>query len=316
MRTLHFTVPKSDDGKKVLHFLKKSAGLSTKLIRRLKVEENGILLNGKPTRTVDLLSAGDLLTLHLPEDKEMVSYEGFDPDSLDILYEDEDIIVINKPAGMAMHPSHNHQGDTLANLLAAYLAKQGKTCSFRAVGRLDKGTSGIVVCALHSFAASRLQGNIRKTYYAIPAGKYEGSGTIREPIFRPDPMKTLRTTDPRGVPAVTHWKALRTGEEASLLEIHLETGRTHQIRVHFASLGTPLIGDRLYGIPRDDISHQALHCGKAEFIHPYTGEKLCLEAPLPVDFSALLQEGEGEVFFPENSLKSPDVVEARKDIPK
>lgn len=288
MRTLHFTVTSEYDGRKVLHFLRGSAGLSAKLVRSLKNYDNGIQLNGEHVRTVDLIHTGDVVTVNLPEDNTMVESAGFDPDTLDILYEDEDVIVINKPATLAVHPSHNHQGDTLANLLAAHLVREGKTSTFRAVGRLDKGTSGIVVCALNSYAASKLQAQIDKTYFAIPTGKYEGSGTIDAPIYRPDPIKTIRCVDPRGDEAVTHWTALKTGEDLSLVEVHLETGRTHQIRVHFASLGTPLAGDTLYGVPREDITHQALHCGRAKFTHPYTGKRLCFEAPIPEDMARLL----------------------------
>lgn len=237
---------------------------------------------------MDLIHTGDILTVNLPEDPSMVSHEGFDPDALEVLFEDDDLIVINKPAMLAIHPSHNHQGDTLANLLAAHLVKEGKTSTFRAVGRLDKGTSGIVVCALNSYAASKLQAQIDKTYYAIPSGKYEGEGTIDAPIYRPDPIHTYRTVDPRGDYAVTHWKALKTGEDMSLVEVHLETGRTHQIRVHFQSLGTPLIGDTMYGTPREDICHQALHCGHAEFLHPYTGERLSFDAPMPPEMEQFI----------------------------
>ena len=131
MRTLSFSVTEDYNGRKVLHFLRGSAGLSTKLIRRLKTIDNGILLNGQHARTIDLLHTGDTLTVSLPEDRNMVSAEGFDPDALEILYEDDDLIAVNKPADLAIHPSHNHQGDTLANLLAAHLAKEGKQAVFR-----------------------------------------------------------------------------------------------------------------------------------------------------------------------------------------
>lgn len=288
MRSLRFTVTTEYDGKKVLQFLRGSAGFSAKLVRSLKNYPEGIQLNGEHTRTVDFIHTGDVVTVNLPEDEAMVESAGFDPDTLDILYEDEDVIVINKPATLAIHPSHNHQGDTLANLLAAHLVREGKTATFRAVGRLDKGTSGIVVCALNSFAASKLQAQIEKTYFAIPTGRYEGEGTIDAPIYRPDPIKTIRCVDSRGDKAVTHWTALRTGDDLSFVEVHLETGRTHQIRVHFASLGTPLAGDTLYGTPREDISHQALHCGRAEFTHPYTGKRLRFEAPIPSDMEQVL----------------------------
>ena len=156
------------------------------------------------------------------------------------------------------------------------------------MGRLDKGTSGVMVCALNAYAADRLQRGVKKVYLAVPSGKYEGSGTIDAPIFRPDPILTIRVVDDRGDRAVTHWKALQTGEDRSLVEVRLETGRTHQIRVHFASLGTPLLGDTLYGTASEEIHRHALHCARAEFLHPVTGEALSFEAPLPEDMENLL----------------------------
>ncbi len=310
MRTLEFIVPSEYDGRKVLHYLRGSAGLSSRLIRNLKMFENGMMLNGVHTRTVDIIHTGDKITVNLPEDDvpdtaadiyEMPSIVS--PDSnvdassaftnladygVEVLYEDEDLIVVNKPATLAIHPSHNHQGDTLANLIAAYLKTKNKVSVFRAVGRLDKGTSGIVVCALNAFAANKLQGNIRKTYYAVPSGLYSGQGTVNAPIYRPDPIKTYRTVDERGDYAVTHWTSLKTGKEMSLVRVNLETGRTHQIRVHFAHLGTPLVGDTMYGEPDSRISHQSLHCGEAEFEHPYSGEKIVITANIPKDMQSLI----------------------------
>ena len=315
MRRLDFVVTSEYDNASVMAVLKQRAGLSSKLIRTLKHYDDGILLNGVHIRTVDPVHEGDTLTVNIPSDEPTVDSAGFDPDALDILYEDDDLVVVNKPADLAVHPSHNHQGDTLANLLAAHLEKEGKPATFRAVGRLDKGTSGSMVCATNQFAASKLQAQIHKTYFAIPSGYYEGSGTIDAPIYRPDPILTVRVVDERGDRAITHWTALATGAvplnlgeknpehtlyneppatddngriPATLVKVNLETGRTHQIRVHFASRGTPLLGDTMYGYPRTDIARQALHCGHAEFTHPYTGEPLVIDAPLPKDMSDLV----------------------------
>ncbi len=292
MRTLTFPIPAEYDERKVLHYLRGSAGLSSRVIRNLKTYEDGILKNGEPVRTIDLLHEGDVLTVNLPDDPDDQIPPLPDPDFFDrelpvVLYEDEDLVVFNKPGTIAVHPSHNHQGDTLANYLSWHLQKQGRKAAFRAVGRLDKGTSGVMVCALNPYAADRLQRGVKKTYLAVPSGRYEGSGTIKAPIFRPDPILTIRTVDERGDPAVTHWEALITGEDRSLCRVRLETGRTHQIRVHFASLGTPLLGDTLYGEPSEEIARHALHCARAEFTHPVTGEHLSVEAPLPEDMKAL-----------------------------
>lgn len=293
MRTLHYIVPVEYEGSKVLHFLKREAGLSTRAIRNLKFHEDGILVNGIPTRTIDPLHVGDSLIVNLPSDGPAQSPHPFSPSEPVpepvILYEDEDVVAVNKPAGLAVHQSHSHQGDTLADWLLSHYAEDGSTTVFRAVGRLDKQTSGVVVCARNKFAASPLQGNVHKTYYALVNGVYVGSGTIDEPIYRPDPGKTTRSVDPRGVPAVTHWRALKTGNGISFLEVTLETGRTHQIRVHFASKGTPLLGDTMYCAPeREDIRRAALHCGKAEFRQPFTGAEVLVHAGLPEDMRGIL----------------------------
>ncbi len=283
MRTLEFSIGEDYDGKKLYSFLKGSVHLSTKLVRSLKRTENGLLVNGLHARTVDLLKTGDCVSINIPQDEKTAVPGSVMPD---IIYEDSDVLVVNKPPYMPIHESHNHQGDTLANSVCGYLFEKGMSCSFRAVGRLDKGTSGLVVCALNSHAAARLSGQIEKTYFALATGHFEGSGTIDKPIFRPDPMKTYRTADDRGDRAVTHWEALKASEDLSLLKIRLETGRTHQIRVHFAFLGAPLLGDRMYGEERKDITHQALHCGEVNFIQPVTGERISCCCPMPEDMES------------------------------
>ena len=293
MRTLTFPIPSEYEDRKVLHYLRGSAGLSSRVIRNLKTYEDGILRNGEPVRTIDRLSAGDVLTVNLPDDPDdqippLPDQAFFDQELPTVLYEDDDLIIFNKPGTIAVHPSHNHQGDTLANYLSWHLAQEGKKAAFRAVGRLDKGTSGVMVCALNAYAADRLQRGVEKEYLAIPSGRFEGSGTINAPIFRPDPILTIRTVDERGAPAVTHWEALQTLADRSLCRVRLETGRTHQIRVHFAHLGAPLIGDTLYGEPSSEIGRHALHCARAELIHPVTGARIVAEAPLPEDMRGLL----------------------------
>jgi 23S rRNA pseudouridine1911/1915/1917 synthase len=263
--------------------LKYKKGFSSRLITKLKATENGILLNGKFARTVDLIKAGDILTVTVPNGNSQI-----EPilSELDIIYEDDDILVINKSPYLAMHPSHNHQGDTLANAVAAHLEKEGKACTFRAVGRLDKGTSGLVVCALNSLAACKLSGKIKKEYYAIVKGNLEGAGTVDVPIYRPDPMKTLRACSYElgKENAVTHWTVLENYSDATLVKLNLETGRTHQIRVHMAYIGHPLAGDSFYGDFYPEFNHQLLHCGKCEFIHPVTNEKVTFEANPPREF--------------------------------
>lgn len=286
-RRLQYTIPHEYSSRRVLDFLK-HLGFSHRLITKLKQAPDGILLNGEHIRTIDPMSEGDILEINLPTDKkESISIPVEMP--LDIIYEDDDILVLNKPAMLAVHESHNHLGDTLSNAVAFHLKKEGKPSAFRAVGRLDKGTSGLMVCALNRYAASRLSGKIKKQYFAIATGVYEGEGTIDAPIYRPDPILTVRTVDERGERAVTHWKALKNDGKNTLLRVKLETGRTHQIRVHFASLGTPLVGDTMYGTPDERICHQALHCCECRFIHPVKNEEMHFFCDMPDDMKSIIE---------------------------
>lgn len=280
-RVLTYTVGAEYDGRRVQQFLKTEVRLSSRLLHSVKQLPDGLLCNDMPIRSIDCLQTGDRLTVRLPDETATVSAVPVLP--LDIVYEDEDILVLNKPAGLAMHPTHNHQDDSLANCVAAY---RGESV-FRAVGRLDKCTSGLVLCALNRLAASVLTGRVHKEYLAVVGGVYEGSGTIDRPICRPDPMKTLRAVGEDGDRAVTHWEALATDGRLSLLRVTLETGRTHQIRVHFASMGTPLAGDDMYGSPLRPPERAALHCAKLTFEHPVTRRPLTFTAPLPEDMQGL-----------------------------
>lgn len=287
-RKIDYTVTSEYDGRKVIHFLRGYCGVSSRLLRSIKFTDDGMKLNGVKTRTIDRLKEGDVVSITLPEDEtapEPLAAE------IDIIYEDDDILVINKSPFMAMHPTHNHQGDTLANAVSAYLTQKGNTASFRAVGRLDKGTSGVVVCALNPFAAGKLSGGIKKEYSALVMGNLPETGTVDVPIYRPDPMKTLRACSYEiGVePAVTHWRSEKHFDGATLINLKLETGRTHQIRVHMSFIGHPLAGDTMYGDFLPEIGHQLLHCRKCRFVHPVTDEEMSFEAPFPEDFAAVME---------------------------
>ena len=286
MRVIEYTVPEEFEGKKVYNFLRGYVEISTRLMRTLKRIPNGIMLGDNQGRTIDVIHAGDKITLNIPEDDNTplpIEYP------LDIVYEDEDLLIVNKPPMLAMHESHNHQGDTLANAVAFYLKSKGKNAKMRAVGRLDKGTSGLVVCALNAHCAARLSGKIKKQYLAIAKGRYEQDGKIEKPIYRPDPIKAYRTADDRGDYALTMYHPEETGDNYTLLRVDLATGRTHQIRVHFSYLGTPLYGDTMYGEMDDRICHQALHCESLSFTHPISGETMTLKAEMPEDMKALLE---------------------------
>lgn len=286
-RKIEYIVNEEYDGCKVKQFLKGEAKLSSKLMISLKKYDDGMTLNGVKTRTIDIIKKGDRLAINIPDqfgEIEPIEME------LDILFEDEDFIVINKSPFLAIHPTRNHQGDTLANALVFHLKNQGKPTVFRAVGRLDKGTSGIVVCALNSHSASRLQGAMSKEYLAVATGKTKNKATIDAPIYRPDPMKTLRSVGEGGARAVTHFEKIKGNEGLSLVHVWLETGRTHQIRVHFAHIGHALVGDSFYGTDESGLGHQLLHCAKVSFEHPITGKKMSFEAPMPADMQKIADE--------------------------
>ena len=285
-RKIEYIIDEEYNGKKVKNYLRGKAKISSRLMNSLKTYENGITLNGEHIRTIDILKTGDVLAVNIPD-----KFSEIEPMEmpLDIIYEDDDFIVINKSPFIAMHPTHNHQGDTLANALTYHLQKENKPTVFRAVGRLDKGTSGIVICALNSHAAARIPVTSEKEYKAVVCGKTDEKGTIEAPIYRPDPMKTIRCVDERGDYALTHYEKLSGNDKYSLLRVRIETGRTHQIRVHFASLGMPLAGDSLYGEDEFGIGHQLLHCAKVSFLHPVTGERMTFEANMPEDMENFIK---------------------------
>lgn len=285
-RTIKYTVPEEYDGKKVIAYLRGEAKISARLLKSLKRIDNGITLNGEHIRTVDILHTGDELKIEIP-----CPDGGIEPMyiPINVIYEDDDLIAVNKSPFLACHPTHNHQGDTLANALAYHLKNEGKQSVFRAVGRLDKGTSGMVICALNKHSAAKIPKTAEKEYLAVVSGKTEKYGTIDRPIYRPDPMKTIRAVGEQGDRAVTHWETVATDGKISFVRIKLETGRTHQIRVHFASIGMPLVGDSLYGTDEMKLGHQLLHCAKVSFVHPVTGEKITLEAPMPEDMKEITE---------------------------
>ncbi|MCR4924761.1 MAG: RluA family pseudouridine synthase [Clostridiales bacterium] len=290
-RTLNFTVTTEYDGSKLLPFLRIKAGLSSRLVKSLKRVENGLVCNGEHIRTVDIIHTGDIISINIPDDLSEIEAKPFE---LDVIYEDDDILIVNKPPHLAMHPSHNHQGDTLANAVAYHLEKEGKTAVFRSIGRLDKDTSGVVVCALNSYSAARLTQQIKnktinKIYYAIVSKEFQGEGTIDKPIYRPHPLHTYRAVGEDGDRAVTHWRAIESKNGFTLMKIYLETGRTHQIRVHFSYLGAALVGDSMYGEKSELIDRQALHCGEITLIHPVTSKKMSFYAELPEDMKGLLK---------------------------
>ena len=262
---------------------------------QLKKTAESVLLNGIWAYMRTKLSAGDELFIRL---EESTSSAHILPVSmpLSICYEDEDILAVNKPAQMPVHPSLNHYDHTLANAVCGYYNDQEIPYTFRCVNRLDRDTTGLTLIAKHmlssailSTAAARRE--ISREYIAIASGKTPESGTIDAPIGRVAGSTIERQIDfENGERAITHYRRLAYHDGLSLLSLHLETGRTHQIRVHLKSIGHPLIGDFLYNPTDTTIKRQALHSYRLTFSHPITGESFVLTAPLPDDMHCLFPD--------------------------
>lgn len=282
-RELSFVVTDAENGETAERFLR-NKGFSHKLITKLKAS-GGFTRGGKPLRTVDRLSAGDTVSVRMEDSGDIVPNSGV---KAAIAFENEDVVVFDKPPNLPVHPSIVHHDDTLGNLYAALYPNS----AFRPIHRLDKDTSGLVACAKNKLAAAMLAesgGRIEKTYFAVTDGKITQSGEINAPIGRVDGSIIKREVRSDGQRAVTLYEPILSKNGRTLLKITLKTGRTHQIRVHFAYIGHPLCGDDLYGGDRSDIKRQALHCGKMRFKLPLTGEVIEIESPLPDDIGRLLR---------------------------
>ena len=261
------------------NFLTKK-GVSKRLLKKLKHQENGMTRNGILIRSVDTVNNGDTIVLRISDDKFLEPNGNL---NIPTAYEDDNVIVFNKPAGIPVHPSLKHHNDTLGNYFA-YLFPE---LTYRPVHRLDNYTSGLCMVAKDSHSANVLQGNFRKVYYAVVHGITDEYGTIDAPLARREDSIILRCVREDGQKAITHYKRLKYNNKYSLLEINLETGRTHQIRVHFSHIGHPLAGDELYGGNCQDIQRQSLHCGRLEFNQPVTGQHIIVNADFPEDIKNL-----------------------------
>ena len=286
-RIFHYQITENERGTTVLDFLRKK-GFSRHILSSMKADKEALTRNGQRIGGREQLLAGDYFRVRLLD---TVDSDGIIPVSmpLSILYEDEDILVINKPADMPVHPSIGNYTNTLANGVAAYLDAKDEHSPFRCINRLDRDTSGALILAKNAFSAAVLSTQmrnrqIRRTYLAVVEGITPPNGTISAPISRVDDSVIERHVDfLHGEPAVTHYERLETKNEHSLLEIHLETGRTHQIRVHMGYIGHPLPADYLYHPEYDCFKRQPLHSLQLEFRHPVTDKSMCLLAPVPED---------------------------------
>ena len=292
-RVIDYIIDEAGDGLRIEQYLRRK-GYSGQNLAEIKRMPQSVLVNGEHYYMKQELNTGDHLSIHICETK---CSEKIPPIQipLDIVYEDEDIIVINKPAGMPIHPSLNNYTNSMANALAWYYQEQGKPFIFRCCNRLDRDTSGLTVVAKHLVSGNILSDMVRRRdihreYLAIVRGHVSPeAGTINAPLARKPGTIIERTVDwEQGETAITHYRLIEERNGHSLVSLRLETGRTHQIRIHMKYLGYPLIGDYLYNPDMEYIGRQALHSHRLSFTHPITGKPMEFTAPLPKDMEKVL----------------------------
>jgi 23S rRNA pseudouridine1911/1915/1917 synthase len=302
---LTYQVPPEEEGLVLKTILQKRLGLSRKLLSRLKLTEQGITVNGRRQYINVRVKAGDLVEVRMEQEES----EDILPQNLpfELLHEDEHLLIVNKAAGMIVHPTHGHYVNTLANAVVYYWRQRGESRRFRPVHRLDQETSGVLAIAKNPYAHQQISEKmmahqVKKEYVALLYGNLEQDrGTVNEPIDRDPEQPHVRIVTPGGYPAVTHFEVMERLPGFTLVRLWLETGRTHQIRVHMKHLGHPLVGDKMYrlddafpplpespGLPGMD--RQALHASKLGFIHPGTKQWFEITAPLPDDMRRFLKE--------------------------
>lgn len=290
---MHLThrVTGSEEGISVEKLLRNKLGFSTTGIRKLK-RMAGVAINGQPVFMKQLVKAGDVLNVNLHEVEESNILP--QPIGIDIAYEDDHLLVLNKPSGMLVHPLKHEPYHTLANGVMYYYQQRQLNFSFRPVSRLDRDTSGLVVVAKHAHASWQLarqlhNGQFERHYLAVVRGLIQQrKATIALPISLLPNNKVKRGVDLMGRRAITHYQVQHYGMDITVVRLQLETGRTHQIRVHLSHIGYPLLGDDFYGGEKGEISRQALHCERIKINHPVTGKTVVVTVPPPSDIQLML----------------------------
>lgn len=275
-------------------YLKNTAKLSSRLIRQA-AREHRIEVNNKVENLSYKLSLGDIISVELERDES----QNIEPEKMDIdvIYEDSDILVVNKSSGMVVHPTRRYTSGTLANGVLYYFKEKNENCIVRLVNRLDMDTSGLIIIAKNQFSHMALardfeKDGFEKSYIAVVHGNLEeNQGTIDLPIYRPGDGSINRIVDDRGQRSITHFKVIERIGSNDIVKLTLETGRTHQIRVHLSYIGHPIFGDSLYGNSEDEyIKRQALHAYSIKINQPRTGEPLVFETELPDDMKLLIEK--------------------------
>jgi 23S rRNA pseudouridine1911/1915/1917 synthase len=289
-----YTVTEDDENKElqIKELLRYKFNFSSRLRTKIK-KHRGVSLNGAAVDPWMVPKAGDVLAVSIPDE---ISY--FPPESIPIypIYEDDDLLIINKQPGIVVHPTNGHPDHTIANGITQYMLDTHQSFKIRFINRLDRDTSGLLALGKNShaqdgFVKQMKAGLVEKKYLAVVKGVFpQDQGTIDEPLGRPDPDQVHRGVVEGGNPSITHYRVIeRYASGYTLMELVLETGRTHQIRVHLSHQGFPIVGDTLYGNADDNlIKRQALHAESLSFLHPVTGSPLNLKAPLPDDMVQLL----------------------------
>lgn len=307
-KRLEYIVQAADLPCSVEQILRKRLNLTGREIRSAKFRAGGIYVNEQQARVTQQAAAQDRVQVLLESREEGSLHLEAVRGTVDILYEDEDMVCVNKPPGLAVHPGHGHYSDTLANYLVYYYRERGREIRIRAVGRLDKDTSGVIVFAKNRLTAARLGESasaVEKEYCALVQGFLrEKAGCIEKPLAKKAEMLNQMEVSASGSRAVTHYRVLREYRadkerdlEYSLVNLKLETGRTHQIRVHMASIGHPLLGDSVYGgadAGKNEIQRAALHCYRVKAVQPFTGKIIKITAPVPEDMRRLIDRDSGK----------------------
>ena len=296
--TFTYPIPPQAEPIRVEEFLR-AHGYSKKLIIHLRNQEQGLTIGGERVYTTHQLVSGEILTVTI-EEKESSSHIVPVPMPLHIVYEDEHILILNKEANVPVHPSQGNFDNTLANGVAHYFKEKDQPFVYRAVNRLDRDTTGLMILAKHMLSSCILSDmvvkrQIRREYLAITSGLISEKGIVSAPIARKEGSTIERCVDiQRGDPAVTHYHPLSyyPDSDCSLVKLALETGRTHQIRVHMKYIGHPLLGDFLYNPDYRNIERQSLHSWKLKFSHPITGKSMYFYAPLPDDMRFLFSKSQ------------------------
>ena len=296
---MRIIISKEYAGELLRTFIQKELHLSSKMLRHIKFTPGGITANGNPCTVRYRLQEGDVLML-ATEDTESAPHLTPVALPIEILYEDDDLVIPSKPANMPTHPSHDHHDDTVANALAYRYTKSGTPFIFRPINRLDRNTSGLLLVARHRIAAGRLSDamkkqRISKSYLAVLDGEMPiGEGEINACLHRTAQSIIVREVcspdAPDAAPALTRYRVITAQNGHTLVKAYPLTGRTHQLRVHFASIGHPITGDDLYGSPSDAIERHALHAHTLTFPHPTIQEEQTVTAPLPPDMARLIRK--------------------------